>query len=378
MDTSSARGLYIHVPFCRSRCHFCAFYLQIYHPKQAERFISSLVQEITWYATRCLFTDRPIESVYIGGGTPTTLSVRQLSIVLSTIRDRFPLEPQAEITIEAHPDAMTAAYLRALVEAGFNRISFGAESMNQDELISIGRSGSAPATSRAVDLARACGFENINLDLMYGLPDQTREGWLRTLHSVIALQPAHVSCYALTIEEDTKLEREVHRGVMDEPDPEIQNELETLAAEELAAAGFHRYEISNYHRPGYPCRHNLLYWTGGSYLGLGPSAQSYFGDLRWGNIPDVESYIRLLRQGNLPSTDIDILSLDQLRREHFVFGLRRTEGVSSDRWPREDDVEWVMAVQRLIQENLLVQTDDRLALTDQGRRFADSIAVQLV
>ena len=183
MDTSNKRGLYIHVPFCKSRCHFCAFYLEIYHPNLAERFVSSLMREMTWYAARRLFTDRPIESVYFGGGTPTTLSNQQLSLVLSTIREWFPLEPQAEVTIEAHPDAMTAPYLDALVDTGFNRISFGAESMNQDELVSIGRAGSASAISRAAELARECGFENINLDLMYGLPGQTRKSWLRTVHS---------------------------------------------------------------------------------------------------------------------------------------------------------------------------------------------------
>ena len=266
----ASRGLYIHVPFCRSRCHFCAFYLEIYHPNQAERFVSSLMREMTWYAARRLFTDRPIASVYFGGGTPTTLSSQQLSLVLSYIRERFQLEPQAEVTIEAHPDAMTAPYLDALVDTGFNRISFGVESMDQDELVSIGRPGSASVASRAVELAQECGFENINLDLMYGLPGQTREGWLQTLHSAIALQPAHLSCYALTIEEHTQLESAIHRGLINQPDPEIQNELETLADKELAAAGFHRYEISNYHRPGYACRHNLLYWTGGHYLGLGP------------------------------------------------------------------------------------------------------------
>ena len=316
--------------------------------------------------------------MYLGGGTPTTLSSRQLSLILSTIRERFPLEPQAEVSIEAHPDAMTAAYLDTLVEAGFNRISFGAESMNQDELVSIGRAGNASAISRTVALARECGFGNINLDLMYGLPGQTRESWIRTLHDAVASQTGHVSCYALTIEDHTRLESEVHRGLMEEPDPESQNDLETLADKELTAAGFHRYEISNYHRPGYACRHNLLYWTGGYYLGLGPSAQSYLGDLRWGNIPDLTSYVRLLGQGNLPTTEIDILCADQLRREHFIFGLRRTEGVSSDRWPREDDTEWVLAVQRLIQENLLVQTDNRIALTERGRQYADSIALQLL
>ena len=378
METSNKRGLYIHVPFCKNRCHFCAFYLEIYHPNPAERFVSSIMREMTWYASRRLFTDRPIESVYFGGGTPTTLSNQQLSLVLSHIRERFPLEPQAEVTIEAHPDAMTAPYLDELVDTGFNRISFGAESMNQDELVSIGRAGSASAISRAVELARECGFENINLDLMYGLPGQTRKSWLRTLHSAIALEPTHLSCYALTIEEHTRLESEIHRGLMDEPDPEIQNELETIAERELAAAGFHRYEISNYHGPGYACRHNLLYWTGGYYLGLGPSAQSYFGDLRWGNIPDLESYGRLLGQGNLPTTEIDILSSDQLRREHFVFGLRKTDGVSVDRWPCEHDAEWRLAVQRLVEDNLLTRTPDRIALTDLGRRFADSIALRLL
>ena len=194
MKPTPGRGLYIHVPFCRSRCHFCAFYLEIHDKAKAASYVRALTHEIALHRANRTFGDQPITSLYVGGGTPTTLSTEQLQSILVLIRDSFALAPQAEISIEAHPDTVTPAILSELVEAGFNRISLGAESMEKAELIRVGRPGSPMGTARAVAAARQAGFANINLDLMYGLPGQTAASWHASLQDIIALNPSHVSC----------------------------------------------------------------------------------------------------------------------------------------------------------------------------------------
>ena len=188
MDSAPGRGVYIHVPFCKSRCDFCSFYLELHQPKAAATFVRSLIREITLYRELGPFGNQPLTSVYFGGGTPTTLSTRQLKAILALIRETFVVDPQVEISIEAHPGTVTRIMLGELVEAGFNRVSFGAESMNGDELIRVGRPGSPKGTAVAVAAARQAGFTNINLDLMYGLPGQTTSSWLATLEYVLGLK----------------------------------------------------------------------------------------------------------------------------------------------------------------------------------------------
>ena len=378
MEPTSARGLYVHVPFCRSRCHFCAFYLEIHHQVPAASFVRALLQEISLYGRLKTFEDQPLTSVYFGGGTPTTLSTHQLHSVLAAICRTFILEPQAEISIEAHPDTVTRPILSELREAGFNRLSLGAESMDGEELVHVGRPGSPMGTARAAQAAKQAGFANINLDLMYGLPGQTLESWRATLRKAMALDPTHLSCYALTVEEGTRLEGGIQRSAIPAPDAELQNEMEELAACELAAAGFHRYEISNYHRNASQCRHNLLYWNGGAYLGLGPSAQSYVEDVRSGNVPDLAEYTGLLEAGALPRSDIEYLSPRQRAREAIVFGLRKIDGIPAGLLRHEPSPDWISTVQRLIAENYLERSDDALRLTARGRRYADEVSMQLL
>lgn len=378
MEPIADRGLYIHVPFCRSRCHFCAFYLEIHHQAPAASFVRALLQEITLYGRLKTFEDQPLTSVYFGGGTPTTLSTHQLRSILGAIGQTFTLNPQTEISIEAHPDTVTQSILDELREAGFNRISLGAESMHGEELIRVGRPGSPMGTARAVEAAKQAGFADINLDLMYGLPGQTPDSWLATLRKAIALDPAHMSCYALTVEEGTRLDEAIRRSAVPAPDVQLQNEMEDVADGELAAAGFHRYEISNYHRGASQCRHNLLYWNGGAYLGLGPSAQSYVGGWRFGNVPDLAEYTGLLDTGTLPRSDIEHLSPSQRVREAVVFGLRKIDGIPAGLLREEPSPDWICIVQRLIDEKYLEQSDDSLRLTARGRRYADEVSMQLL
>ncbi|TLY12923.1 MAG: radical SAM family heme chaperone HemW [Nitrospirae bacterium] len=371
-------GLYLHVPFCKARCSFCAFYLQIYREDRTRSFLNSLRHEIDLHVTLNSLNRRPLHTVYFGGGTPTTLSSNELSSVLEQIRHLFELQEHAEVTLEAHPDTVTEDGLRSLVHAGFNRISFGVQSMDAAELVRIGRRTPPHAAGIAVEAARSAGFVNINLDLIYGLPGQTMESWRSTLEETIDLQPTHLSCYALTLEEGTKLHRNLREGHSDEPDADLQNAMEAEAVRRLASAGFERYEISNYSRPGYACRHNQLYWRGEEYLGLGPSAQSYLDGCRFGNVDDLQAYHRALESGNLPIQGRERLTPDQRRREAIVFGLRLIEGIDLGILQETTDRTWEQVLDRLMDQGLLEELAGRVRMTERGRRFADSIAVELL
>lgn len=371
-------GLYIHVPFCKTRCHFCAFYLQIHREDRTLAYLESLSREIRLHAELDSLNGRPLLTVYFGGGTPTTLSSNQLSAVLEQVRHCFELQEQAEVTLEAHPDTVTEEGLRSLVRAGFNRISFGVQSMDDGELVRIGRRTPRHAARIAVEAARSAGFVNINLDLIYGLPGQTMESWRSTLDETIALQSTHLSCYALTLEEGTKLHRDLREGHSDEPPAALQNVMEDEAVRWLASAGFERYEISNYSRPGYACRHNQLYWLGEEYLGLGPSAQSYLNGCRFGNVDDLQAYHRALASGNLPIQGRERLTPAQRRREAIVFGLRLIEGIDLRIVQETTDRTWEQVLDRLMDQGLLEERLGRVRMTGRGRCFADSIAMELL
>jgi oxygen-independent coproporphyrinogen-3 oxidase len=301
-------GLYIHIPFCRQRCDFCSFYLEIYREGAATRFLKALHTEIDIHAKQNEIRGRPFQSVYFGGGTPTILGAPRLLEVLGRIRRSFPLTPACEITVEAHPATVSKEDLHSLADGGVTRISFGAESMNDHELVRIGRPGLSSDTVSAVLHARAAGFTNINLDLMYGLPGQSVEGWRDTLDRCLMLCPTHLSCYALTIEEGTRLAHAIESGRSPAVDEQLQAAMDESTQEVLGLAGYERYEISNYAKPGHACRHNLLYWTHGEYLGVGPSAQSFLDGVRFGNVANLNAYQVALTEPRLPQVDRIVLT----------------------------------------------------------------------
>jgi oxygen-independent coproporphyrinogen-3 oxidase len=315
-----------------------------------------------------------LQSIYFGGGTPTSLPADQLAALLALVRGTWPTSGTAEVTVEAHPSSVTVGDLTVLADAGFNRISFGAESMADKDFASIGRFGQVLDTAAAVQAARGAGFRNINLDLMYGLPGQSLQDWMHTLESLMALAPSHISCYALTIEEGTKLAQNIARNLILPPDDMLQVDMESAAERFLAEAGFSHYEISNYAKPDHACRHNLLYWTGGEYLGLGPSAQSYLHGIRFGNVSDLETYAACLNDNRLPITDRTILSAPERQRDALVFGLRLLRGV-----PRRTvtTAERDRQIDELIAKGLLDADHDWVRLTSLGRRYADTVAEQL-
>jgi oxygen-independent coproporphyrinogen-3 oxidase len=371
-------GLYLHIPFCRQRCDFCAFYLEIYREGRAETFVRSLMQEIGLSGQPQAAAGRPIQSVYFGGGTPTVLAATQLTAILSEVRKHFTLASDCEITVEAHPSTISEQDLVQLYQAGVTRMSFGAESMEDGDLARIGRPGAVSETVTAVAQARAAGFTNINLDVMYGLPGQSLVDWKRTLAHCLTLEPAHLSAYALTVEEDTRLASNIQRQMSPAPDEGLQIEMDEATQQMLGDAGYGRYEVSNYAKPGYACRHNLLYWTNGEYLGFGPSAQSYLDGTRFGNVADLAVYDRSLMASRLPIEERTSLSKAEQLRDAVIFGLRLIRGIPSRNlhqhaanYGRETITEELLAQQ-------LIEVDgERSRLSARGLLQADTIAGQL-
>jgi len=371
-------GLYLHIPFCRQRCDFCAFYLEIHREDRAETFVQSLLHEIGLSAQQHVATGRPIQSVYFGGGTPTVLATTQLIAILSEIRRQLTLASDCEITVEAHPSTISEQDLVQLLQAGVTRMSFGAESMEDSDLSRIGRPGAVHETVTTMTQARATGFTNINLDLMYGLPGQNLESWQQTLAHCLTLKPAHLSCYALTVEEDTKLASNILRRRSPAPDEGLQIEMDEAAQRMLGDAGYERYEVSNYAKPGYACRHNLLYWTNGEYLGLGPSAQSYLGGARFGNVADLAAYNTSLAANRLPIEDRTKLSEEEQLRDAVIFGLRLIRGIPSRHLHQHaKNYGHTTVTAQLLAQQLIEEDGERSRLSARGRLQADTIAGQL-
>ena len=371
-------GLYLHIPFCLQRCDFCAFYLEIYREGRAGTFVRSFLHEIGLSAQQHVTPGRPIQSIYVGGGTPTVLAATQLIAILSEIRTHFALASDCEITVEAHPSTISEQDLVQLLQAGVTRMSFGAESMEDGDLTRIGRPGAVHETVVAVSQARAAGFTNINLDLMYGLPSQSLESWQRTLAHCLTLEPRHLSCYALTVEEDTKLASNIQRQRSPAPDESLQIEMGEAAQRMLGDAGYERYEVSNYAKQGYACRHNLLYWTNGEYLGLGPSAQSYLDGIRFGNVADLEAYDTSLAASHLPIEDRTRLSEKEQLRDAVIFGLRLIRGIPSHHLHQHAaNYGYTAITLQLLAQQLIEEVGGRSRLSTRGRLQADTIAGQL-
>ncbi len=371
-------GLYLHIPFCRQRCGFCAFYLEVHREPAAEAFCRAVEAEIRLYAADPALQARDVVSLYFGGGTPTALRTDQLIALLTAVRQSFCLLPECEITVEAHPGTVTEDALCALRQAGVTRISFGAESMDDDELAGLARPGSGPETSAALLTARASGFTNINLDLMYGLPGQTLDSWRETLLRCCALNPAHLSCYALTVEHGTRLAHQIRRERQRAPDESLQIRMDHAAQQILGRAGYDAYEISNYARRGFECRHNLLYWTQGDYLGLGPSAQSYVGRVRFGNVPNLTLYQDALAEGRLPIDEKTALTADEQLRDAVIFGLRLRRGVPTSQLNgHAAKYGHVGVLSELRAGRLIEELGEHSRLSARGRLFADTIAERL-
>ena len=371
-------GLYIHIPFCVQRCHFCAFYLVRQEERNVERFITDLKKEIVLWASRDDVSSRTLSSIYFGGGTPTVLSVNQLNDILECVSSQWSLDSQVEVTIESTPESLSLKTITALKKSGVTRLSLGVQSFDPQEREMLGLHSGIQSVREAIRAAHTVGMENVNVDLMYGIPEQTFSSWQDTLVQTLELHPRHLSCYALSIEEGTRFFRQWKKGLVYACDAEKEHQFQGLADDYASQSGLSRYEISNWAHPGAACRHNLRYWQGQDYLGLGPSAQSYVGGRRWGNVPDLLRYSNQLAQGQFPVEEVEQLSPKQQRKERIIFGLRQVEGVPAE-WVHslEDEEEWSRSMSKLLSEGLVSQIGNRFRLTARGRELADTVGETL-
>ena len=317
-------GIYIHIPFCRSKCDYCDFYSLAGAEDRMDDYQRALLAQIA----ECAPTARhsAVNTIYVGGGTPTFYGAARLAALLKAVRKHFRVTADAEITAEANPDSADLKTLRALRRAGFNRLSLGMQSACDAELAAVHRPHTFQQAAAAVAAARKARFKNLSLDLIYGLPGQTEESWKDTVERALALEPEHLSCYGLTVEEGTPLALRVAKGEL-LPDDDAQAALYLWTVDRLAQAGYAQYEISNFARPGFQSRHNLKYWMGQPYLGLGAAAHSDFGGCRYSYVRSVDGYVRGVLEGGPLLDASDRIAPGERGSEYLMLRLRTTFGI---------------------------------------------------
>jgi oxygen-independent coproporphyrinogen-3 oxidase len=353
--------LYAHIPFCPKVCPYCSFYKEASDRNKTQAFLDAMLKEASRHAPIL----RP-KTIFFGGGTPTALSTAQLDFLIGGLRERIDFSAMEEFTIEMNPATVSLEKASALRDLGVNRVSMGVQSWDPGLLKTLGRVHSADQARHSYAILRQAGFRNINLDLIFGVPGQTAMQWRDSLQQTIALAPEHISAYCLTYEEDTEYFLRLNRGEY-RPDETLDADLFEMTMDLLGAAGFEQYEISNHARTGRECRHNLAYWLGSDYLGLGPSAFSTVDGSRWKNVSDTSAYIRRIETDADPADFREHLDPRTRRAEEIAFSLRTNRGISTNLLPPEKAAE-------LLGSGLLFQSSDRSYLTRRGRMLADAIA----
>ena len=364
-------GIYIHIPFCRQACNYCNFHFATSLLKK-EAMLTAINKEIELTAADHQW---PVNTIYFGGGTPSLLEAAEVSAILNTVRSVYQVDGGAEITLEANPDDLTEVKLKGWREAGVNRLSIGIQSFFEEDLQWMNRAHNAVQAKEGLKLALHY-FDNITIDLIYGTPGLTNEKWLQNVETALALQIPHLSCYALTVEPRTPLDKLIRQHQKDDINPDVQSEQFLLLMEWLRAAGYEHYEISNFARPGFRSRHNSSYWQGKPYVGIGPSAHSFNGTERRWNIANNQQYIRSIGDGIMP-VEKELLTPVQQQNESIMISLRTIEGISLNSFSEEAAQQLLKAARKYIDRGLVVDEPGRLSLTDEGKLYADGIAADL-
>lgn len=372
--------LYLHIPFCVQKCAYCDFLSAPAGDAAKEEYVDALKQEIKRY--RKMARSYRVSSVFVGGGTPSILSCGQILEIFEMLRQVFVIQSDAEITIEANPGTVTKEKLAAWKQAGINRISFGLQSVNNEELKMLGRIHTYEEFRESYDLARQSGFENLNVDLISAIPGQSVQSWEETLRTVAELGPEHISAYSLIIEEGTKFYQWYQEGKQSEghpalPDEEAERTMYEQTQEILNEYGFHRYEISNYAKEGKECRHNLGYWNRTQYLGIGLGASSLIADTRYHLCTDLTSYIERIGSGEDLREEIEVLTKEEMMEEFMFLGLRKMQGISRTQFEHcfGNPIEKVYgdALNKLTEEGLLEIEGDHIRLTKRGIDVSNSV-----
>lgn len=370
--------LYIHIPYCVRKCNYCDFLSfptgECNIENQTAKYIDALCKEIE--ASAELYSDREITSVFIGGGTPSLLPVTQMRRVLTSL-GRWHIAENAEFTVECNPGTVSEEKLRTYREFGVNRLSFGLQSVNDDELKQLGRIHTFEAFKDSYRMARECGFGNINIDLISAIPGQNTSSWEKTLRTVAELKPEHISAYSLIIEEGTPFFEQKDKLKL--PDEDTERAIYAMTSDILCEYGFHRYEISNYARDGRECRHNLGYWTGEEYLGLGLGASSYVDNMRYKNTDDVKIYAD---EGNTIREDVEILERQDLISEFIILHLRLSTGFERQefvsRFGTDIDEMYGNTIKKYCKLGFMADTEGRIRLTDKGFDISNTIMAEFI
>ena len=364
-------GLYIHIPFCLTKCNYCNFY-SVTSPSLIPDFLEALFQEMEMVHDQ----QGPFDTVYIGGGTPSVLHLRQLETILTRVRKRFTLLGNSEITLETNPGDLNLSFLQGLHRIGITRLNIGIQSFNQKILDFLGRRHSVSQAISAIEGSRAAGFQNVGLDLIYGIPGQDLDSWRETLNQASTFLPEHLSCYQLTVEEKTTLGQRCRKGEFRLPEEDLQYDFFMKTSEWLEGAGYLHYEVSNFAKSLiFTSRHNQKYWNHTSYLGLGPAAHSFRDGERWWNHSSLDQYLADIKKGKLPIGMRERLTFEQLQLEALFLGLRTRKGISLQEFARRyhsdllsEKKESIMKLQETgylsIQNGFLMPTRAGLAIAD--------------
>lgn len=369
-----ALGLYIHIPFCKRKCHYCDFYSVAADPERIRRYADAVIFDMEKQAEK--YRDCCIDSLFVGGGTPSVAG-EHLIRILEKARECFTYTDDAEMTCEANPESLTLDLMLQLKQAGINRISMGAQSFCDDELMDLGRLHDRSRVVEACYQLRQAGFENINVDIMFGVGHRLclkdhRQAFAETLNGILDLDIPHISCYNLTVQENTPLCHTMHEYRF--PSEEEEEQMYDLLCSRLAQEGYEHYEISNFAKAGFACRHNYKYWKSYPYLGFGPSAHSFVGGVRFYCPSDLDKYLT----GETELISEEILTPSSLAYERLVMGLRTKEGVQDAELAGYFDLSRLkQQLQPLLQQNMVVMTHDGFSLTERGYRVSNAIIRQL-
>ncbi|XPV76534.1 MAG: radical SAM family heme chaperone HemW [Desulfovibrio sp.] len=372
--------LYIHVPFCRAKCHYCAFHSEPFTSSKFDWYYSTLLQEIELWGKRL---NRPkVQTVFFGGGTPSLAPLHRMDGIFKQLHQWFDIHPEAEISMEANPESsQDESWFRGLLSIGFNRLSLGVQSLSDDVLLRLGRPHSAAQAVTAFATARQAGFNNISMDLIWGLPEQTFPDWAKQLKSVVQMKPDHISCYGLSLDEGSHFSKLEEDGVdLQLPDEQQGGRMYLYGAEFLEAHGLIQYEVSNFAKIGYTCRHNIGYWQGVDYLGLGPAATSTIGTRRFTNPKDLMEYEDTVTQGR-SGADFEHLDKETQTQEWVMLSLRTTMGLDLKEYKERTgkDLNKVQKplIEALYRNNLIRINKGMLRLTREGMLVSNTIVERL-
>lgn len=373
-------GLYIHIPFCVSKCKYCDFNSYKLDLDEKNRYLKVLEKEMSFYKEEV--KDKKVDTVFVGGGTPSILKEDEIRTLFNNIKENFNIKEHAEITMECNPGTLTLNKLKTMKECGVNRLSIGLQAVQNHHLKYIGRIHTFEEFEKNYFQAKKVGFENINIDLMYALPNQKEKDWKESLEKVVRLNPQHISAYSLILEEDTELYDMYNRNEFKLLDEDTDIQMYEYTINYLKSHGYNQYEISNYAKQSYECKHNILYWKCESYIGLGVSASGLLDGIRYNNISNLDDYEKIILEGKKPIEWKEKQCIKDKIEENIFLGLRMNEGIKFEDFKLKYNLDFVekykMEIKKLRELDLIKVNDEGIRLTQKGREISNSVFIEFI